>query len=326
MPGTLHQNTLHAKTIFGAVYKHGIQDFASIPQISDAARKFLQNHFHLNPLTEEKRQESKDGTTKFLWFLEDGEKIESVWIPQESRQKKMRTTLCISSQVGCAMGCKFCLTATQGLKRNLSTAEIVAQVYSANPLQRGSNIVFMGMGEPLHNLNQVLPAIQILLDDTGFNFSRHHVTVSTSGLAPAILRLAQESRASLAVSLNAPPTIRSSIMPINTKYDLSALLSACREFSKIRQGEQILFEYVLLDGINDQVEDARSIASLLEGIPCKINLIPFNPFQDSAYQKPSAEKIYAFQSQLMEKKFITTVRQSRGPDILAACGQLRTLK
>jgi 23S rRNA (adenine2503-C2)-methyltransferase len=236
-----------------------------------------------------------------------------------------RLTACISSQVGCAMACKFCLTGVQGLDRSLQTHEIVAQVHELRRRAPITNIVFMGMGEPLHNFENVVKACQILIDQDGLHFSRRKVTVSTSGLVPAIIELGQRAPVSLAISLNATTDeVRSRIMPVNRKWNIEALLTACREFP-LGPHRRITFEYVMLQGINDAMDDAARLVKLTRGIPSKINLIPFNEHPGSDFKRPSDEVVKQFQKYLVDRNLTATVRISRGRDILAACGQLRSI-
>ena len=240
-------------------------------------------------------------------------------------QKWSRLTACISSQVGCAMACKFCLTGVQGLDRHLQTHEIVTQIYELRKLAPITNIVFMGMGEPLHNFENVVKACEIFLDADGFNFSKRKVTISTSGLVPAIEKLGKRVDVSLAISLNAShDEQRSEIMPVNKKWNIESLLNACREYP-LGSHRRITFEYVLLKDLNDTLEDAARVVKLVRGIPCKINLIPFNEHPASVYKRPTDETVRKFQRYLLDRKLTATVRISRGRDILAACGQLRSI-
>jgi 23S rRNA (adenine2503-C2)-methyltransferase len=263
----------------------------------------------------------KDGTRKLLFRLLDGERIESVLIDEERR-----LTLCVSSQVGCALGCRFCLTGEQGYRRNLSAGEIVDQICAARrelgPEERITNLVFMGMGEPLANLQQVAKALEIITSDHGLNFSTRKVTLSTVGLVPEMLELSRLFPIKLAISLHAADNeTRSRIMPINRRYPLEELLEACRQLELPRR-QRITFEYLLLAGVNDSAADARKLAKLLRGLRAKINLIPFNEYPGSPFQRPSPNRIEDFQKILQEKHFTATVRQSRGTEIMAACGQL----
>jgi 23S rRNA (adenine2503-C2)-methyltransferase len=236
-----------------------------------------------------------------------------------------RLTACISSQVGCAMACKFCLTGVQGLDRSLQTHEIVTQVHELRRLAPITNIVFMGMGEPLHNLDNVAKACQILLDQDGLNFSKRKVTVSTSGLVPAIRELGRRVDVSLAVSLNGTTDEqRSAIMPVNKKWDISALLEACREFP-LGPHRRITFEYVMLRDLNDSMDDAARLVKLTRGIPSKVNLIPFNEHSGAEFKRPDDKRVKEFQRYLLDRGVTATVRISRGRDILAACGQLRSI-
>ena len=264
-----------------------------------------------------------DGVDKLLFGV-GGEQIEAVIIPETRR-----TTLCVSSQVGCALACRFCLTGKQGFSRNLSTAHILSQVRTANRVlaQRGAppvtNVVFMGMGEPLLNLDAVLPALRTLTDDLGYALSPRRVTVSTAGVVPAMQRLRDGARAALAVSLHAPTdSLRNDIMPINRKYPLAALMDACRRHIADQPRAFVTFEYVMLDGINDSDTCARDLTRLLHGTRCKVNLIPFNTFAGAPYRVSPMPRILAFQAKLKQSGVITTVRKTRGDDILAACGQL----
>ncbi len=291
--------------------------------LSKEARGLLSQKAYISRLTEVKRQCSIDGTEKFLFALEDGHRIESVLIPEEDR-----LTLCISTQVGCGMGCTFCLTGKSGLVRNLRSSEIINQVLtiqrSLTEGTRLTNIVIMGMGEPLANYNNTMKAIEILTHPLGPAIGARRITLSTSGLVPLIKRLGNSGlNINLAISLNASTDEqRNQIMPINKKYPLAKLLDSCREYP-LKRNRMLSFEYVLLDGINNSPEDARRVARLLKGIRCKINLIPFNEFPGSAYKRPSEESVLAFQEILASHHYSVFIRKSRGADILAACGQLR---
>ena len=269
-------------------------------------------------------QVSKDATRKFLWKLEDGETIESVLIPGSG--KRIENTLCISSQVGCAMGCAFCLTAKQGLRRNLLSSETVGQVYAVSRLHSVNKIVFMGMGEPLHNLQNIQKSIQIFTDSAGFGLSARNITVSTSGLVPAMEKLMTDTNVRLAVSLNASnDKQRDLLMPVNRRWPIRELLSSCKRIiQRSTKSQRILFEYVLLSGVNDSLEDADRIGNLLKSIPCKLNLIPMNPHSGSDLRKPTEAKQIAFKKRLLSNGVAVTVRRERGSDILAACGQLKS--
>ena len=296
-----------------------------------------------------------DGTHKFLWQLHDGKTIESVIIPSALQEKDAeeveeataelegrryagrptdspvasgkwsRLTACISSQVGCAMACKFCLTGIQGLDRHLQTHEIVTQVLELRKLAPITNIVFMGMGEPLHNFENVVKACEIMLDTDGMNFSKRKVTISTSGLVPAIEELGKRVDVSLAISLNSSTDEqRSHLMPVNKKWNIEALMNACRNYP-LSSHRRITFEYVMIRDFNDSLEDAGRVLKLTRGIPSKINLIPFNEHPGAAFKRPSDQTVKDFQRYLMDRGLTTTVRISRGQDILAACGQLRSI-
>ncbi len=313
-----------ARQLFRQIYNRRIRSWNECTDLSKMFRAQLEFGTHLNALTIIEKQEASDGTTKYLFRLHDGHFIESVLIPDPPR-----CTLCISSQVGCPFKCRFCLTGTLGYKRDLSTAEIVDQICRVQDEQgvhrRITNIVFMGMGEPLANYESVLQAIRILVDPNGLAFSHRRITVSTIGLVPQLRRLGQDSPVNLAVSLHASnDTLRSELMPINRKYPLTELLSACREYP-LPPRKRITFEYILLDGINDSPKQARELVRILHGVRAKVNLIPFNPVSSDlnlGFNKPSEEKILAFQEVLQKAKLTALIRQSRGADIGAACGQL----
>jgi 23S rRNA (adenine2503-C2)-methyltransferase len=274
------------------------------------------------------QQVSVDGTYKWLIRLPDSNCIETVFIPEQNRG-----TLCVSSQVGCALNCSFCATAKQGFNRNLSVAEIIAQLWIAyRSLSKDgttkdrviTNVVLMGMGEPLLNYDNVLSAMELMMDDCAYNLSKHRVTLSTSGLIPQMLRLKEESNVSLAVSLHAPNNeLRNILVPINKKYPLEMLMALCRNYYTKESGRVVVFEYVMLDGVNDSEVHAKQLITLLHEVPCKVNLIPFNPFPQSDYRRSDWQTILRFQKNLANEGIITTVRKTRGPDIDAACGLLR---
>ncbi|WP_218140168.1 23S rRNA (adenine(2503)-C(2))-methyltransferase RlmN [Solimonas aquatica] len=309
------------------IYRRTRNSFDEMSNISKDLRTRMAQHFEIRTPELVTEQVSQDGTRKWVLRLDGGNAIETVYIPEEGR-----ATLCISSQVGCAMDCAFCSTAQQGLNRNMTTAEIIAQVWFAARTLGGdfqnerviSNIVFMGMGEPLANYNAVLPAIRILLDDFGFGLSKRRVTVSTSGLVPFMDRLREDVDTALAVSLHAPnDALRNELVPINRKYPLAELMAACRRYTVEKDRKaHIVYEYVMLDGINDQPEHARELVKLLGGLPAKVNLIPFNPFPQTQYRRSKPEAIAAFAKILRDRKIIATTRKTRGDDIDAACGQL----
>ncbi|MDA8082145.1 MAG: 23S rRNA (adenine(2503)-C(2))-methyltransferase RlmN [Nitrospiraceae bacterium] len=313
-----------AEQLLHWVYERYVADISGVTEFSKKLRDDLGAVAYLSCPEVAQRLTSRDGTEKFLFRLEDGETIESVLIPDDKR-----LTLCISSQAGCAMGCEFCLTGSHGLKRNLQAYEIVDQVLSVNRMIRMTekgrgvtNIVLMGMGEPLANLDAVAEALRRITGLLGI--SKRRITLSTSGLAPKLAELASKAPdVNLAVSLNASTDeVRSRIMPVNRKYPLRTLLDACRKFP-LGPMRRITFEYVLIGGLNDSESDARRLVGLVKGIRCKINLIPFNPHPGSAFTRPSEERVLAFQKVLVKHDLAALIRESKGQDILAACGQLR---
>lgn len=321
----LGEKPFRAKQIWSWLYIRLVQDVDEMTDISKATREKLKARVRLDCIEMHDEKVAQDGTTKVLWKLDSGAVIESVMIPSEKRN-----TLCISSQVGCAMNCQFCYTARMGLQSNLSTAEIVDQVVQARRHFdakgiRLTNVVFMGMGEPMHNPDNVFPATEVLCTRDGLDFSTRKVTVSTSGIVPAIERFGNESRARLAVSLNATTDeIRDWIMPINRRFPLGVLMDTLRNFP-YRPNERVTFEYVMLDGVNDTLDDARRILKLTQGIPCKVNLIPFNPHSGTEFVSSPMERIAEFQRFLVNKGMGVTVRETRGDDGMAACGQLGKL-
>lgn len=305
------------------LYLKGAQTFEEMTNLSKTFRQSLSQASFLSSLQPLLTEESRDGTKKFLFQLEDGNRIESVLIPE-----KKRLTLCISTQVGCAMGCRFCLTGKKGLKRNLATSEIVNQVLAVRETLPDklsiTNIVLMGMGEPLHNYENTLKAIQLLTHPEAFKFSSRRVTLSTVGLLPELGRLAEEKvRFRLAISLNASDEeTRTRLMPINHRHPLKRILEVCRKFP-LPPRVRITFEYVMIEGENDSPEDAKKLLRLLKGIPSKVNLIPLNEAPQIPFRKPSEEKILTFQEILMKGGLTAIVRASKGADISAACGQLQ---
>ena len=328
------ERRFRAAQILRWIFQQGARSVDEMTNLSRGLRQLLGNEFELSSPRVVRRSVSEDGTRKLLFGLADGAEVESVIIPMPRPGEPPRLTLCISSQVGCGMGCAFCATATLGFRRNLTAAEIVDQVTTARlevvgedrPLPAGHepihNIVFMGMGEPLHNLNAVISAIGILTAEWGPMFSPRRITVSTVGLIPPIPRLLEETGVNLAVSLSATTNaIRSRIMPVNRKYPVEALLAACRELPLPRR-RRITFEYVMLDGENDSLDDARRLGGLLRGIRSKVNLIPFNPFPGNPFRPSARAAIEAFRGELLTQGVHATVRESRGRDIQAACGQL----
>ncbi len=314
-----------ARQIWHWILKKTVASFDQMTDLPKSLRKIMNEEVDLSPLELVKLLESKeDETRKYLFRLRDGNFIESVLIPE---LEKGYFTICISSQAGCMMGCKFCFTARQGFKRNLKTSEIIDQVVqvkrSMSEPSKLRNIVFMGMGEPLLNYDNLIKAIRIFIDPYGMNFSHRRVTVSTCGLVPYIRRLGEEDvRVNLAVSLNAADDEkRSLLMPINRRYPLKELMAACKRFP-LPNGRRITFEYVLIDGINDSIEDAKRLVELIRGIRAKINLIPLNPSPGIEFSPPPWNKILAFQKVLIESNLTAIIRKSRGRDIMAACGQL----
>ncbi len=309
-----------SRQIIHWIYERYAESVGDITELSKKLREELSESAYISNLTLQDLQTAQDGTRKFLFGLEDGETIESVLIPDEDR-----LTLCISSQVGCAMGCVFCLTGKLGLKRNLNPHEIVDQVISANRLiapKKITNIVLMGMGEPLANYENVVEALRRL---TGLmNMAPRRITLSTSGIAPKIIDFGSEGlKVNLAISLNATTdTVRSAIMPINKTYPIKPLLDACRKFP-LPPNRRITFEYVMLKDINDSPADAKRLVKLLRGIPSKVNLIPFNPFGGCEYDRPDDATVLRYQEILADANLTVIIRKSKGQDILAACGQLK---
>lgn len=331
----LGEKPSRARQLWGWLYQRGkyAEAFEEMHDVSAACRTKLHEHCSLgSDLALEGAKEARDGTTKLLFRLTNGGgTVESVLIPSDSGRE--RVTLCVSSQLGCALNCQFCFTARMGLRRQLTTAQIVSQVVTARRLvgpEKLTNVVFMGMGEPLHNADAVLAAVDVLLDPHGLAFSQNRVTVSTSGLVPEMRRFCRESPAQLAVSLNATTDeVRSWIMPINRKYNLEALLGALREefprgaHSRNVRQQKVFFEYIMLDGVNDSDEDADRLVEIARTVPCKVNLIHFNPHDGASEFMPTPyERVRAFRDRLASAGIIATMRQSRGDDEMAACGQL----
>jgi len=330
----LHQEfnlpAFRGRQIFSWLYRPGITDFNQMTDLNKELRATLADAVKIGRLAIAKQEKSQDGTIKFAFRLDDGEIIESVLIPEEDRN-----TLCVSSQVGCAMGCDFCLTATLGFKRNLTPAEIVNQICAvidempeemccSGDKKSGciNNLVFMGMGEPLANFDNLLTALEIIMDQRGLDFSGRKVTVSTSGLVPRMRELGEKAPVNLAVSLHSvDDEVRSRLMPINRKYPVDELLQACLDFP-LPKRRMIMFEYIMIEGVNDSEADARELAARLQEIRCKINLLPYNESPGSPYKCPSRESTEAFQQILLKAGYTVFIRSSRGSDISAACGQL----
>jgi 23S rRNA (adenine2503-C2)-methyltransferase len=310
-----------ARQLMKWIYRRGAADFAAMTDLAQEFRSQLSEVARIAVPEIAAQQVSSDGTRKWMLRMDEVQGIETVYIPEPDRG-----TLCISSQVGCAMDCSFCSTAQQGFNRNLSVAEIVGQVWLARrelAEARITNIVFMGMGEPLANYRNVVPAMRIFLDDLGYDLSRRRVTLSTSGLVPQIYKLAEECNVALAVSLHAPnDELRNDLVPINRIHPIAELLTACWHYIDVQNGRSVTFEYVMLDGVNDKPEHARQLARLLKGRAAKLNLIPFNAFPGTRYRRSPAAAIVKFRDILNEHGVIATIRRTRGDDIDAACGQL----
>jgi 23S rRNA (adenine2503-C2)-methyltransferase len=316
----LGSKSFHGRNVFKWIHKHGVTDFDAMTDISKRLREQLHQLAEIKLPRLVLEQPALDGTRKWLLELEDGQRIETVYIPDNGRN-----TICVSSQVGCALDCSFCSTAKQGFNRNLTVAEIIGQVWVASRELGAppSNIVMMGMGEPLANLEAVITAMNIMQDDLAYMVSKYRVTVSTSGIVPALKRLSEACDVSLAVSLHAPENaLRDQLVPINRKYPLEELIPACREFVRGDKRRKVTWEYVMLDGVNDTLAHAKALIRLLEGTPSKINLIPFNPFPGSHYRASPSEQVEAFRMRLKRSGIIATTRKTRGDDIDAACGQL----
>ncbi len=323
----LGEKPFRARQLFRWLHRNGAATFDEMTDLPRPLRLALAARTRLASLERASELRSADGTIKWTWRTEDGRLVESVYMPETDRR-----TLCVSSQVGCALGCTFCMTGTMGLVRHLTAGEIVDQVHRANrrlvelgegPAPRPlTNLVFMGMGEPLHNFDRLKAALELLLDEDGPNFSHRHVTVSTSGLVPAMRRLGEETRVKLAVSLNATTDAqRDAIMPINRRWPIGELLAACRAFP-LKAGRRITFEYVLLGGVNDADADAVRLARLVAGIPAKVNLIPYNDNPGLGFRAPGTERVEAFHRVLIARNITAVIRRNRGSDIAAACGQL----
>ncbi len=315
----LGKERFRAGQIMRWIYQRGVTDFAGMTDLSKGLRGELAGRARISVWRPEAVEESRDGTRKYLFRLADGETVETVRIPMEGE----RATLCLSTQVGCAMGCDFCLTGTFGLVRNLIPAEIVNQVCAAMADGPVNNLVLMGMGEPLHNLDNVEKALRILYTPEGLNFSPRKVTLSTAGLVPQMLELGRRIRVNLAVSLNATTDeVRNELMPVNRRYPLAELMEACRIYP-LAPRQRITFEYILIRGVNDSPADAKRLVKLLHGVKAKVNLIPFNEHEGSAYRSPEEQVVEAFQTHLLDRNIVAIRRASKGQDISAACGQLK---
>ncbi len=328
------QRRMRTAQLWKWLYQRGATDFAQMTDLSKAFRADLDAAFRLDRPVITSRQVSEDGTRKYLLRLAGGHEVEAVYIPEEDRG-----TLCVSSQVGCTLTCTFCHTGTQKLVRNLTAEEIVQQILvcrddlgewpepGGRPTERRllSNIVLMGMGEPLYNFENVRDAMRIAMDGEGLSLSRRRITLSTSGVVPAMARAGEEIGCLLAISLHAVrDDLRDELVPINRKWNLAALLQACRDYPRLSNAERITFEYVMLDGVNDSDADAKRLVQLIAGIPAKINLIPFNPWPGAPYARSSWERIESFAEIVNRAGYASPVRTPRGQDIMAACGQLKS--
>ncbi len=330
--GQLGEKRFRATQLFRWIHQRGATEFGQMTDLAKSLRDKLSGSARIEALPVLSQHESADGTIKWLFDVGDGDAVETVFIPESDRG-----TLCVSSQAGCAVGCRFCSTGHQGFSRNLSTGEIIAQLWFAEHFLRKhlgqtdrviSNVVMMGMGEPLQNFSALVPALRAMLDDHGYGLSRRRVTVSTSGVVPMIDRLAQECPVALAVSLHAPnDALRDGLVPLNKKYPIVELLDACQRYLAYAPRDFITFEYCMLDGVNDQPAHAEQLVTLLrqhagQGMRAKINLIPFNPFPASGLTRSSPPAINAFLRIVNDAGLVVTVRKTRGDDIDAACGQL----
>ena len=320
------EKPFRARQVLRWMHRFGQRDFAAMTDIAKSLRTKLETLASITPPILVADRLSDDGTRKFLFDVGGGNAIESVFIPEDDRG-----TLCVSTQAGCALDCAFCSTGKQGFSRNLTVAEIIGQLWQANAAlgadPKGeriiSNVVLMGMGEPLANFENTVSALRLMLDDNAYGLSRRRATVSTAGLVPMIDRLAGECPVALAVSLHAPnDALRDELVPLNRKYPLRELLSACRRYLEHAPRDFVTFEYVLLDGVNDSEAQAHELLALTREVPCKFNLIPFNPFPGSPYRRPSASNIRRFAEILLAAGVVATTRKTRGDDIDAACGQL----
>ena len=335
----LDEKRFRATQLFRWIHQRGAAGFDQMSDLAKSLRDKLQGIAAIQPLAVVSEQAAADGTIKWLFDVGGGDAVETVFIPEDARG-----TLCVSSQAGCAVGCRFCSTGHQGFSRNLSTGEIIAQLwYAEHELRKrlntpeGSrvvtNVVMMGMGEPLQNYAALVPALRIMLDDHGYGLSRRRVTVSTSGVVPMIDRLRDDCPVALAVSLHAPnDVLRSGLVPLNRKYPIAELLAACKRYLDKAPRDFITFEYCMLEGVNDTAEHAHELVALVHprggaqerrpAVSCKFNLIPFNPFPQSGLKRSSPERVLAFARVLQDAGLVTTVRKTRGDDIAAACGQL----
>ena len=328
----LGEKRFRATQLFRWIHQLGMSNFDDMSDLAKVMREKLKAHAHVAAMPILSQQISKDGTIKWLFDVGGGDAVETVFIPEDDRG-----TLCVSSQAGCAVGCRFCSTGHQGFSRNLSTAEILAQLWFAEHFLRQhlgqserviSNVVMMGMGEPLQNYAALIPSLKAMLDDHGYGLSRRRVTVSTSGVVPMMTRLSQDCAVALAVSLHAPnDALRDNLVPLNRKYPLDELLAECTLYLNKAPRDFITFEYCMLKGVNDQLSHAQELVALIhkhaaQGLRCKFNLIPFNPFKESGLFRSEDATVEKFASVLIQAGFVTTIRKTRGDDIDAACGQL----
>lgn len=328
----LGEKRFRATQLFRWIHQKGASEFGQMSDLAKSLREKLAGSALIQGLEVISQQKSADGTIKWLFDVGGGNAVEAVFIPEDDRG-----TLCISSQAGCAVGCPFCSTGQQGFSRNLRAGEIIAQLWFAEHFLREhlkrderiiTNVVMMGMGEPLQNYSELIPALRVMLDDHGYGLSRRRLTVSTSGVVPMMDRLSQDCPVALAVSLHAPnDVLRDKLVPLNRKYPLAELMGACNRYLAHAPRDFITFEYCMLDGVNDQDEHARELIQLVRehatgGVWCKFNLIPFNPFPASGLRRSSSDRVQAFAKILLDAGIVTTVRKTRGDDIDAACGQL----
>jgi 23S rRNA (adenine2503-C2)-methyltransferase len=320
------EKPFRAKQVLRWIYRAGESDFDAMSDLAISLREKLKQIACVKAPSVMREEVASDGTRKWLLDVGTGNAVETVYIPEEGRG-----TLCVSTQAGCALDCAFCSTGKQGFNRNLSTAEIIGQVWWANhELGKNNdgnwpvtNVVLMGMGEPLLNFDSTVSALHLMLDDNAYGLSRRRVTVSTSGVVPAMDRLREECPVALAISLHAPTDeLRNVLVPINQKYPLKELMAACRRYLEKAPRDFVTFEYVMLAGVNDSVQHARELISLVRDVPCKFNLIPFNPFPQAPYQRSDMQAVLRFRDVLMQADIVTTIRKVRGDDIAAACGQL----
>lgn len=326
----LGEKRFRATQLFRWIHQRGASQFDDMSDLAKSLRSKLAGCAEIKGLTVISEHASSDGTIKWLFDVGGGNAVESVFIPEDDRG-----TLCVSSQAGCAVGCRFCSTGHQGFSRNLSTGEILSQLWFAEHHLRQrlgvpagerviTNVVMMGMGEPLQNYSALVPALKVMLDDHGYGLSRRRVTVSTSGVVPMMDRLREDAPVAMAVSLHASnDPLRDQLVPLNRKYPIDELLDACRRYLDTAPRDFITFEYCMLDGVNDNPEQARELIALVRGrVPCKFNLIPFNPFPASGLKRSPRERVVAFAKILQDAGIVTTIRKTRGDDIDAACGQL----